>query len=716
MKSKIILSVALLYLGFLVFGNFFHNNWLESATRITVTKDTSGNVDDVTKIRTSGGAADCIDLTGGVRTGTFDSVTGDVVTANTLNSSHGTVQVDVVGATSILGTTATIVTANVSNLNATGVNVTDQNGVLEIGNVYQVDVSESDQCTAGSGDSFYDLAVAVGTSEKATIIFRHTSGGNTTDYTCSTTWGASAYTNITLEFETGARIVDDANNASFTWGGSINAENSQQIFDWGNGTGHIIYPTENSNITEVSPEQWGCVSAASIGTVTDCTDAIDHALYTGKNVKLGNGYYGTTGGHSILKDGQKLQGAGIRSVDDNGGTYLYKISGTNVVVTSGSFAAHEISDMTIDGHDLDGNILRVQAYRANVHDLRLINQGGSGATGYGLYCWYANENTYSNIDITGVGGILIYRATSAGYSEFSNIFVELDDPSYFTLNMTGYNVGYLFNNFYVGTGLIKLDATGGSIEGVHFKNLNVECANTSSLFQIVSSGTLTRNVTVDGARILSTASGSIFDFQPVYGFELNSIYIRDTSGTLNKDIIKLNGAYSGKISNLGVYPNANSDIIECATAVSDLIDVNNVYISGGSAGAMHWWTTKLNVSNSNCTQSFIGASSSAIFKNVSGTVTYTNCTYYQNLRSDGNFRASDDIIAGKNIQVGANGGDNYILMGTNHIKFGAAAPVAGAWSQGDIVFNTGAASGQPSYWQCTVAGTPGTWTAGYSFP
>ena len=42
---------------------------------------------------------------------------------------------------------------------------------------------------------------------------------------------------------------------------------------------------------------------------------------------------------------------------------------------------------------------------------------------------------------------------------------------------------------------------------------------------------------------------------------------------------------------------------------------------------------------------------------------------------------------------------------------GAAAPVAGTWAVGDIVWNTAPAAGGAPGWVCTTAGTPGTWKA-----
>ena len=42
---------------------------------------------------------------------------------------------------------------------------------------------------------------------------------------------------------------------------------------------------------------------------------------------------------------------------------------------------------------------------------------------------------------------------------------------------------------------------------------------------------------------------------------------------------------------------------------------------------------------------------------------------------------------------------------------GAAAPASGTYVAGTICINTAPAAGAPSYWQCTVTGTPGTWVA-----
>ncbi len=43
--------------------------------------------------------------------------------------------------------------------------------------------------------------------------------------------------------------------------------------------------------------------------------------------------------------------------------------------------------------------------------------------------------------------------------------------------------------------------------------------------------------------------------------------------------------------------------------------------------------------------------------------------------------------------------------------YGNTAPVAGTYRRGEKVKNIRSVVGQPVGWECTVAGTPGTWVA-----
>lgn len=110
-----------------------------------------------------------------------------------------------------------------------------------------VDPSEVDQGAAGAGASLYDILTALGSSKKATVYFPHNGTGNTTTYTVSTTYDASAYTNVTFEFENGA-VLAVATGKTLTLPSPANlvAKANEQIFS-GAGTvafnsGGVVYP------------------------------------------------------------------------------------------------------------------------------------------------------------------------------------------------------------------------------------------------------------------------------------------------------------------------------------------------------------------------------------------------------------------------------------------------------------------------------------------
>jgi hypothetical protein len=51
------------------------------------------------------------------------------------------------------------------------------------------------------------------------------------------------------------------------------------------------------------------------------------------------------------------------------------------------------------------------------------------------------------------------------------------------------------------------------------------------------------------------------------------------------------------------------------------------------------------------------------------------------------------------------------LLGDEPRYSDTAAPTAGTWKVGQIVWNSAPGAGGPAYWECVVAGTPGTWLA-----
>jgi len=56
-------------------------------------------------------------------------------------------------------------------------------------------------------------------------------------------------------------------------------------------------------------------------------------------------------------------------------------------------------------------------------------------------------------------------------------------------------------------------------------------------------------------------------------------------------------------------------------------------------------------------------------------------------------------------------GGAVLYLGSHRLMWGSAAPSAGAFTVGDICFNTAptASTATDMGWVCTVSGSPGTW-------
>lgn len=79
---------------------------------------------------------------------------------------------------------------------------------------YYPDATAIDQCITGSNNTLKYYIDTIGSIKLAIIRLKHTGTGTTTDYTCSTTEIVTS--NITLKFDPGAVLIDDANNASLS--------------------------------------------------------------------------------------------------------------------------------------------------------------------------------------------------------------------------------------------------------------------------------------------------------------------------------------------------------------------------------------------------------------------------------------------------------------------------------------------------------------------
>ena len=113
------------------------------------------------------------------------------------------------------------------------------------------DYTEADH-QVNSGATVAALLSAIGTTTKATIIFRHNEGLAQTKYHFTTTYDASAYKNVTFQFDTGA-VLDVATGVTVTLPSPDNVESAdnQQLFVL-TGSGVVKFNTAGT----VYPDWW----------------------------------------------------------------------------------------------------------------------------------------------------------------------------------------------------------------------------------------------------------------------------------------------------------------------------------------------------------------------------------------------------------------------------------------------------------------------------
>lgn len=87
---------------------------------------------------------------------------------------------------------------------------------------------------------------------------------------------------------------------------------------------------------------------------------------------------------------------------------------------------------------------------------------------------------------------------------------------------------------------------------------------------------------------------------------------------------------------------------------------------------------------------------------VTGNDLRGNGAAFESIEAAGTWRVYGNILADDKIGMTLNSAGNTV-------QYAAAAPSAGTYLQGDIVWNTGAAAEGTVGWVCTSAGSPGTW-------
>jgi hypothetical protein len=460
---------------------------------------------------------------------------------NTKHQNGGADEIVVTGLSGLLADDQHVLDAEVlavaaakgANADITSMTGLDNDGipyakVYGAGNLYFPDYNEADQGLAGNGESVKAYIDAIG-ADSATLCFRHNSGSATTTYTFST--DETIPSNIKVVIEKGA-ILSIAGANTLTINGAFDA-GLYQVFS---GDGTVGF---GDNIDEVFLEWW--VINTTPGT-TPMTSAFTSALATGKNVKLLDTTYATTGGHSLATTGQKIIGAG-REV-----SIIKKLSGTNEVIST-PFGTENvcIQDVTFYGNDLGGSQIIWRGHRSTLKNIYIKNQGG---TDFAIH--------FSGMNLSTVDNITTYNCY--GGFEINN----LTDPSY-AGGVPSYSAMYTtFSN-------CKLDATGAGsclkIDGSQGQILNFvglviynNLGNDLTSPAISIEGTNCSNITFLNLAGEIISNTYLVHINSIYDYNINFIGGKLTHNSYNASaIVRVAGAQGTNINGMLFGADYNTD-------------------------------------------------------------------------------------------------------------------------------------------------------------
>jgi hypothetical protein len=170
------------------------------------------------------------------------------------------------------------------------VNTALGNFLTFVPNVYCPDYNISDHGAAGT-DSLYSIVATIGTTDKATVVFRHNSTSATTSYAFDTSLDLSSYTNISFVFENGARLTHVTGDETVTFYSADQLDFGIRqnvgdidvfVFDYDLPKyGSVdVFPWVSSSLSNVRTP-WGLWVDVSSSTTNGLQEAIDYAYGDG---------------------------------------------------------------------------------------------------------------------------------------------------------------------------------------------------------------------------------------------------------------------------------------------------------------------------------------------------------------------------------------------------------------------------------------------------
>ena len=400
-------------------------------------------------------------------------------------------------------------TFSFTSLTATGVDIQDLDGLINIGNRYMIDATEADQGARSSGypttlKTVKDYVDNMGASKGVILVFSHSTSSNSTSYTFST--DETILSNFDLLIENGARLdIDSAK--TLTVQGNIDA----QPFQIKTGSGTLAF-TSNAKLEKVYP-QW--FAAVGDGT-NDDTAEIQEAI-------------------TALNSG-------------GGGTLLFP-NGTYLVSDAGSgYAINLLTDTSIVGSGVAATIIKLDDTQdADVFNIDTVSN--TRITNLSIDGNKDNQTTGGDgVVITDAAWVTLYNLHIHDTENFG-ISVASGTSTYVSIDTI-----YLYNN---DENPIDVNNTTGRGSGVHINNIRIEgmVSTAEAAISVTGWGNLLSNI--DITDLQSDQYG--IHFEDSDNSSLTNFSIQNTSADTTKGIyidssshVQITNGYIN-ISSVGVF-------------------------------------------------------------------------------------------------------------------------------------------------------------------
>ena len=325
---------------------------------------------------------------------------------------------------------------------------------------YWVDYSEADQGAAGSGNSVKDLVDAIGTTKKATLLFKHNAAdGDTTAYTFSTT--ESIPSNFILAIQNGSIItIPTGITLTIDSPENIIASPRQQIFSLA-GTGAVTFtksgvvypewfgPNTTPGTTDMAAEIQAAVNSND-DNVVQLASGI-YAIGTGITAKTHTWFRGV--GSQQTATGTELKAtAAIDMITYPNSSWYFgvvnmRINGDSTATTGikiGDGGANAAGSATLWNLYINACAKGIDLYKVYHTDIKALI---TGCTTYGIslgndcehndiYLWTANNATHIQIDASVFNHVFSNSAHMTGASVTLARLMQITNGSLFN-DVTG---------------------------------------------------------------------------------------------------------------------------------------------------------------------------------------------------------------------------------------------------------------------------------------